>query len=248
MLLVKKNVLRFNFILIILFNIFISISSYFFINKINSSKPIMIKYYSEVVILFMLIFLLISMTSYFLMISKSLKISKELDKIIDITKYGNYDIEKSLVRLSYFGEKIKDLHHNLNILNEQKSLKISSLSNILSFFLNSTELNILITDIEGFITNISLSFTKNFEIDISKILYSSINSIKSINFVEAILSLDRDKEKIVIEKIDIEIGKKNYKVNIILIPIFNIKKELSNILFVIEKIGFLSISKLDFIK
>jgi len=182
------------------------------------------------------------------MISKSLKISKELDKIIDITKYGNYDIEKSLVRLSYFGEKIKDLHHNLNILNEQKSLKISSLSNILSFFLNSTELNILITDIEGFITNISLSFTKNFEIDISKILYSSINSIKSINFVEAILSLDRDKEKIVIEKIDIEIGKKNYKVNIILIPIFNIKKELSNILFVIEKIGFLSISKLDFIK
>lgn len=208
----------------------------------------MIKYYSEVVILFMLIFLLISMTSYFLMISKSLKISKELDKIIDITKYGNYDIEKSLVRLSYFGEKIKDLHHNLNILNEQKSLKISSLSNILSFFLNSTELNILITDIEGFITNISLSFTKNFEIDISKILYSSINSIKSINFVEAILSLDRDKEKIVIEKIDIEIGKKNYKVNIILIPIFNIKKELSNILFVIEKIGFLSISKLDFIK
>ncbi|HOV14497.1 MAG TPA: hypothetical protein PK771_09460 [Spirochaetota bacterium] len=248
MLLVKKNVLHFNFAIFIIFILVLGISSYLVINRVNLSEPLNVKFYSETIIFIMIIFILISLIIYSIIYFKSIKISKELDKIIEITKYGNYDIEKSLIKLSELGAKIKELHHNLSILNEQKSIKISSLSNLLIFFLNNTELNILITDIEGLITNTSASFFKNFDISISEILYNNINVFKAINFLDIVITLDNTREKIIKEKIDIEINKKEQKINIVFIPVTNIRNQLSNVICIFEKNNFLGSSKFDLIK
>lgn len=248
MLLVKKNTLTFSYAVFVLFMLVLGISGYLLVNKIDLNDTVKLKFYSETVIFLMIIFILFSTAVYLIIYYKSVKVIKELDKTIEITKYGNYDVSKSLVKIGELGDRIKDLYYHLDLLNRQKSIKISSLSNIVNFLLNNTDLNILITDVEGLIVYSSSSFYEKFEIEMSLILYNNINIIKNIDYNDIIINLDKSRERIINEKTDIEIDKKNYNVNIMYIPVFNIQNQISNVISIFEKSNFLSITKLNEIK
>ncbi|HPO49139.1 MAG TPA: hypothetical protein PLO89_02345, partial [Spirochaetota bacterium] len=214
MILVKRNMLHFIFAVLILFMIILGASGYILLNKIDYSNKLDVKFYSETIVFMTIFFIFVSAISYVIVHVKNINVLKQLDKIIEITKYGNYDIEKSLVKLSDLGDKIKDLHYHLNILNRQKALKISSLSNLLNFFLRNTELCILVTDIQGLITNASEAFFEKFNAEPALVLYNNIDFIKEIDFTNLVITIDDSREKMVKEKVEFELNKKKYEVNI----------------------------------
>ncbi|OHD15821.1 MAG: hypothetical protein A2Y34_03325 [Spirochaetes bacterium GWC1_27_15] len=236
MILVKKNYLHFNFALANLFILIIGISGYLIMNKIDILDNLKRKFYSETLIFLTLIFLIISLIIYIVLYVKSIKVFKDIDKAIEIAKYGNYDITKSLIKLDNLGNKINELFYHLNQLNEQKTLKISSLSMLINFLLENVDISLLVVDIQGLITHCSKDFLEKFDADVSNILYNNIKTINKLEFDEVLFELDKTREKVIKEQIEISFNnKKQIGVTILFLPFVNIKNQLSNVICIFEK-------------
>ena len=91
---------------------------------------------------------------------RSLRLDRELDKIIELNRFQDFSPEMSMKKLGPIGKKITALYYQLNTLNEKKSLKISAQSELVTFIVNNLDLPVAVTDVTGSILWISPSFSE----------------------------------------------------------------------------------------
>ncbi len=234
MVIIKKNILTFIAFISILFILILGIISFLIINTYDISSSESRKFFSEIIIYISILLSIIVFLFFFFINLRSIKVLKELDKIISITKYGKSDIGKNLDKINPLGEKINQLFSQLFLYSEKKSLVISSLSNIINFVLNNINLNIFIIDVEGLIIKNSKCFCKEYKVNPIQVIYQNV-VFKNFELKEIIFMLEQDLEPLFYKKIIFTIYNKKYNSDIIFYPVTNIKNKISNIICITDK-------------
>jgi signal transduction histidine kinase len=207
--------------------LFFGIRDYLLIARSASLAQGELKIRAETVLYLSLVFSVAIVLSFSLVLLRSRNISRELDKISDMTRYGNFSIEGSLGRIGPLGEKILQLNQRLTELNAMKSLRISSLASINAFLLNNSRLALLITDITGKITNASARCLER--------LKKETGEVVGRHITEILPELDYQSSITRMEKQPGELELADLKESPTLYPVLNSRNELSNVICVLGK-------------
>jgi PAS domain-containing protein len=165
--------------------------------------------------------------AFALVLLRSHSISRELDKITEMTRYGNFSIGGSLQRIGPLGEKIGQLNQRLTELNTMKSLRISSLAAINAFLLNNSRLALLITDITGKITRVSARALEKLKVEANEVVGRHITAVlPELDFQNAVAKIEKQKAEL--ELADVNLSPTLY-------PVYNSNNELSNLICVLGK-------------
>jgi hypothetical protein len=152
--------------------------------KISAEQVLFISIVLSVVLLIVLI-------TIFLM---SRNIYRELDRINEPVRFGDYSPEMNLKRLGVLGEKINKLYRNLNKVNEGRSLKISSLNSLLSFLMNNISIPMVVATIGGSIVYVSRAYCEKNKVEKKSILEKDIqNYIDETRFADIVNTFEEDR-------------------------------------------------------
>ncbi|MBT3272098.1 MAG: PAS domain-containing protein [Spirochaetales bacterium] len=163
---------------------------------------------------------------------RTLHISRELDKMIDLNKRGDFSPELSMKKLGRIGEQITLLYFSLNALNEKKGLKISALSGLVELLVDNLNSPLLVTDVQGTIVYVNRLFTEKLELNRAEIMNRNIgNVLPDAPFRDTVLELDKTNTPI--ELTDL-------KTPFTLFGVQNRKNELSYVLWLVEKAALLA--------
>lgn len=234
MYIIKKRHLNFIFAFFTLILFVVVASFYIILNYVDFNNKLQIKLYSERLVFAGIIFSIIIIAIYIITVYKNTKVLKNLDKLIELSKYGNYEFKKELSKLGDLGDRIQTLFKQTTFMSEKKSYKISSMANLNNYLLENIGLNLVVCDVEGMIVNCSLSFYKKYKTEASDVLYRNINDFRILNFKETVFDIDKNKQPIQHKKITMKLDEVEYKVDVTCAPILNLKNELSNVVFLIE--------------
>jgi PAS domain-containing protein len=227
--LIQIRVLWFIFLLLLCCAavLFFGVREYLFIGGSAALSSQELKISSENALFLSIVFSVLILLVFGFVLLRSHNISRELDKISEMTRYGNFSIEDSLRRIGPLGEKIGQLNQRLTELNAMKSLRISSLAAIISFLLNNSRLALLIADVTGKISHISPRFLEKLKAESAEVVGKHITEVfAELDFQSA---LGR------IEKQHAELELEGLKDSPTLYPVFNSKNELSNLICVLGK-------------
>ena len=119
--------------------LFFGIRDYLMIAGSASLSQEELKIRSETVLFLSIVLSVVILLVFGLILLRSRNISRELDKITEMTRYGNFSFEESLRRIGPLGDKIRQLNQRLIELNQMKTLRISSLAAINSFRFSSSD-------------------------------------------------------------------------------------------------------------
>jgi PAS domain-containing protein len=207
--------------------LFFGIRDYLMIGRSASLSPEELKIRSETILFLSIIFSVVILLLFGWILLRSRNISRELDKIIEMTRYGNFSFEESLRRIGPLGDKIRQLNQRLTELNEMKTLRISALAAINAFLLNNTRLAMLITDITGKISGLSARCLEKLKIEPGAAVGKHITEIlPELDFQSLISTLEKQHTELVLSDL---------KDSPTLYPVFNRKNELSNIICILGK-------------
>ena len=135
----------------------------------------------------------ILLLAFFFLVGRSRSITKKLDRLIELSKIGDFSPELSMRTLGSIGEKITLLYFQLDALNEKRSTKISALSDLVEFLVVNLNLPILITDVTGKILYVSRAYDLKYEISRSEILsHDILETIPDASIQEIVQKLDKD--------------------------------------------------------
>jgi PAS domain-containing protein len=207
--------------------LFFGIRDYLLLSDSAVFSPPELKIRAETVLYLSIVFSAGILLFFFLVLLRSRNIYRELDKIGDMTRYGNFSIEGSLGRIGPLGEKILQLNQRLVELNAMKSLRISSLAAINSFLLNNSRLALVVTDVTGKITNVSNRCLERLKKEKGELVGRHLTAV--------IPELDFQSVAARIEKQRGELELSDMKDTPTLYPVFNSKYELSNIICVLGR-------------
>jgi signal transduction histidine kinase len=207
--------------------LFFGVRDYLLIARSVSLSQVELKIRGETVLYLSIVFAVAILLAFSIVLLRSRNIFRELDKISDMTRYGNFSIEGSLGRIGPLGEKILQLNQRLTELNAMKSLRISSLASINAFLLNNSRLALLVTDITGKITNASARCLEK--------LKKETGEVVGRHVTELLPELDYQSAIGKIEKQHGELELSDLKESPTLYPVFNSKNELSNIICILGK-------------
>jgi signal transduction histidine kinase len=207
--------------------LFFGVRDYLLIARSVSLSLEELKIRGETVLYLSIVFAVAILLAFSVVLLRSRNIFRELDKISDMTRYGNFSIEGSLGRIGPLGEKILQLNQRLTELNAMKSLRISSLASINAFLLNNSRLALLVTDITGKITNASARCLEKLKKETGEVVGRYVT--------EVLPELDYQSAIGKIEKQHGELELSDLKESPTLYPVFNSKNELSNIICILGK-------------
>ena len=201
----------------------------------------LVKFYAENIIYITIISVIILLASVFIIHRGGVRVLKEIDKVTEMSASGKYFSVEYTRKLGKLGDKINRLFSELNRLNDMKSLKISTISNLNSFLLDNIDFHLLIADIEGNVLSCSRRFLDKFDINLPDIRGRNLQEVViDLDFSKVVSELERNRSSADIEKVVISAGETRYQTNLVLYPVFNVKNELSNIICVSEKEAILS--------
>jgi len=207
--------------------LFLGIRDYVLIGGSAELASAEIKLRAESVLYLSIVFSLFQLLVFGVVLLRSRKIFRELDKISDMTRYGNFSIANSLRRLGPLGEKIGQLNQRLTDLNEMKGLRISSLAAVNTFLLNNSRLALMILDITGKVTKISPRCRERLKLEEKEVVGRHISEfVPDLNFQTAVTR---------IEKQHIELEMSELKESPTLYPVFNRRGELSDLICILGK-------------
>lgn len=224
----KFRVYLFYFLAVAAF-ILIGIHGYLTFSELDTGDALSIKYFAENFIFYIIVLLLILTTVFVSALVKSNNIYKELEKVIDLSRQGKYSGGAQLRKLGVLGDKIIEINARLNSLNEMKSLKISSMSNIVNFLLDKTEAAVLLLDAQGMITKVSRRLLEQLGVSEKDLLNKYAENIfDKFNFSNVMLELRKAKYITLKSPLLIESTKPPIDGHLIIYPIMNYKNEISN--------------------
>jgi PAS domain-containing protein len=186
-----------------------------------------LKLRAETVLFLSIVVTILVLVCFGLILLRSRNISRELDKIADIARYGSFSYEESLRRIGPLGEKIRLLNRELTELNEMKTLRISSLTAINTFLLNNIRLAVLVTDITGRVSAVSPRCQEKLKSEDSEIVGRHISEVlPELDFQGTVSRLEK-------QRMSTEAGET--KDSPTFYPIFNRNNELANIICVLGR-------------
>ncbi len=229
----KKHILLFTFFNL-LFVLIMGIFGYASFHKYIVDDTIIIKIIAErfiFITVFSIIFL-ITFLIYFIL--KQRNIYKELDKLISITGYSNYNPTVFFSKFGKLGYRLNILNKELNNINNMKSLKISTLSKIIESLINACETACFIFDLRGEIIHINSIFLKQFKISVEQIKSIKTPDIFGLN-ISQILTKLTDVQRITERNMILTFNNKTTKSDIVLEPIYNADNNISAVVCYFSK-------------
>ena len=232
MILIKKKILYIFLIISIVFILALGITSYkVFMDLFGSFGDEMIKFHAENFIYFSIVATLFLLIILFILFYTSKSFYKEIDKVIEISKNSNIEIDDFLKKLGSFGGKINELTKNITSISHLKSLQITSYWNIVNSYIENFSDDLMLIAHDGYILNASDDVFSNIKIDKKDVIKKNINEIlKDFDFVEIRNNLISSKTPLTIKNVDIILNKKKDKVNLTFYPIFDAETNLTFII------------------
>lgn len=213
---------------------FIGIYGYIFFSNFTTGDALTLKYFAENFLYFVII-LMAALTGIFIAtLVKSRNIYRELDKIIELSRQGKYSSGMQLKKLGRLGEKIIEINRKLNDLNEMKSLKISSLSDMLNFILEKVDVPLFILDAQGMITKASQFLLEQMDVSEKNLVNKyAENLFDTFTFTSVLQELRKSKYVVVQSPLLLDSFDEPVDVNLIVFPVMNYKNEISNCVCII---------------
>jgi hypothetical protein len=154
-------------------------------------------------------------------------VDRQLDKLIEMSRYSDIYPAKHFVGLGPLGERLKLIYRQINNLNIRKTMKISALANLNEFLLNNISLPLVVSDVTGIILYSNSAFADKFNSTRGDLKSSRVDTIFSdINIPALMLELSRQ---------HIPVEKESKKVRITCYPVHNVSAEMNYVVFVPDK-------------
>jgi len=235
MYLISKSRIYGIFISAIVIVIALGVYNYLAITGIDVQDSLSLKYFAEK-FLFCIIVLLIAATLIFVnTIIKSKSVFRELDKVIELSRYGKYSSGDQLRKLGKLGVKIIDINSQLNLLNEMKSLKISSLSNTINLLLEKSEQLVMLLDARGQVDKVSRKLLSDLGLEEKDILNKyAANILDNFNFSNVITELKKSKYLLFTSPLILETIVDPVEVNVVVYSVLNHNNDISGCLCYFE--------------
>ena len=207
----------------------IGIHGYLTFSEIEVGNVLSLKYFAENFIYYVIVLLIVLTIIFVSMLVKSKNIFKELEKVIELVRQGKYSSGTQLKKLGRLGGKIIEINTHLNSLNEMKSLKISSMSNIVNFLLDKAGTPMLLLDAQGMIIKISQYLVEQMGIGEKDLINEYAENIfDKFNYSTVMIELRKSKYITIQSPLMVQSFEKPINVNIVIFPIMNYKNEISN--------------------
>ena len=166
------------------------------------------------------------------LIGRTRFISRELDKLIELSRKGEFNPELSMRKLGAIGEKITLLYFRLNALNEKRSLKISAFSDLVQLLMSNIDIPAFVTDVSGVVLYVSGDGAARMGVNRSEILHRNVaDLLPSIKLQEIVMRLDRSNATL-----KFTAGEHAHS----LVPVNDRMKDLSYIVWVLDSDKFLT--------
>ncbi|MDO9548358.1 MAG: PAS domain-containing protein [Candidatus Marinimicrobia bacterium] len=229
MFLISKFRVYLFFLFAVLTILFIGIHGYLSFSEIEVGNVLSMKYLAENFIYYVIVLLIVLTIIFVSMLVKSKNIFKELEKVIELSRQGKYSSGMQLKKLGRLGDKVIEINTHLNSLNEMKSLKISSMSNIVNFLLDKAEAPMLLLDAQGMIIKVSRYLLEQMEISEKDLINKYAENIfDKFLYSSVMIELRKSKYITLQSPLMIDSFEKPIDVNIVAFPIINYKNEISN--------------------
>jgi len=223
MILVKRSIAVTVYILFTAFIIAIGVYAYAELSRETPGTPAEIKAKAESVLYIALVGAAALLITFSVAAARTLSVYREMDKLIELNKRGDFSPELSMKKLGPIGERITLLYFSLNTLNERKTLKISALSDLASFLVDNIDIPLLATDVQGHILYVSRSPGEQIDRPRSDLISRNADEIfPDVPFRDSVLELDRRKSSVELEEL---------KSPVTLAAIRNRKNELSYVVW-----------------
>lgn len=229
MLLIKKKYLYTLLIISVMFILILGIGYYkIFIYLFGNIEDEVVKYHAENFIYFSIVAVIILVIIFFSIILRSRNFYKEIDKVIEITKNSNIDLNEFLKRWGVFGNKVNELTLNLNEISHLKSLKISTFWNIIRFFIDNLSNDVLLINSEGYIVNASDDVFSAINVEKNDILKKNIVDLfENFDLVSLKNKLIADKYSVVLKGLKFVLNNKKEKVDMTFFPVHDFENNLN---------------------
>jgi PAS domain-containing protein len=138
------------------------------------------------------LFVVLEILLFMRVLLRSRNVGRELDKLIEITRYRGLPNARNLKRLGPIGDQISRLFDQLNSLSERKSLKISSLSELSAFLMNNVSVPAIVATVDGKVVYASRAFLERTKRPRNEIIDGQVDDLApGIRFTEVTAELDR---------------------------------------------------------
>lgn len=186
-----------------------------------------IRFQAENFLFYFIVTAVILTTGFSALFLRVRHVDRQLDKLIEMSKYSDIYPAKHFVGLGPLGERLKLIYRQINNLNIRKTMKISALANLNEFLLNNISLPMVVTDVTGIILYSNSSFADKFSSTRGELKSSSIDLVFSeLNI--PVLMLELSRQHIPVEK---EIN----KIKLTCYPVHNVSAEMNYVVFVPDK-------------
>ncbi|MFH1996111.1 MAG: PAS domain-containing protein [Candidatus Omnitrophota bacterium] len=167
---------------------------FFALKSVDLSGNLQVKYEIESFIFASVVFTLIVALFFIYFLRRSMNILKTLDKMIEISEFGEHDISAHLKQLGRFGEKIASLLFHFKELNDMKSLKISSLACIGAILIEKNDAPLFLLNRHGNIVNCSERLLSMLNVTRGRLIKSEMRSLfKNMNYEELFFDLEKSR-------------------------------------------------------
>ena len=226
MILLKRGAAIFIYLLFTFAIVAIGIYAYFELGDQSPNESSELKAKAESILYISLSGAAVILVTFIVVSGRTMSLFRELDKMIELNKLGDFSPELSMKKLGSIGERITLLYYSLNSLNERKTLKISALSGFADFLVDNIEIPLLATDVQGFVRYVSRRLTERTERPRSELMGRNAEDLfPDVPFRDSVLELD---------KLNSPVELKELKSPITLVGIRNRRNELTYVVWIFE--------------
>jgi len=230
MILIKKRHLYTLVILVCILLVFGEVRFFLALKSVNLAANLEVKYEVESFIFASIVMILIVYLFLVFFMRRSDNILKRLDKMIELSEYGEYDISAHLKKLDMLGQKIKNLLYYSRNLNEMKTLRISSLSATVSLLMQQSTMPVFLFNRHGDMENCSNSFLAALGTPREAVMNLNVNNIlKGASSADFFIDVEGKRTSVIREEVAMEIDGNSLTRTIELHPVVNARGDISHI-------------------
>jgi len=186
-----------------------------------------IRFQAESFLFYFIVTAFVLTTGFAALLFRVRHVDRQLDKLIEMSKYSDIYPAKHFVGLGPLGERLKLIYRQINNLNIRKTMKISALANLNEFLLNNITLPLVVTDVTGIILYSNSSFADKFNSTRGELKTTGIDLIFSeLNIPVLMLELSRQ---------HIPVEKESNRIRLTCYPVHNVSAEMNYVVFVPDK-------------
>lgn len=227
MILINRNLLIILALIVIAAAIGAGVFGYQVILGSEGLKGDEIRFQAESFLFYFIVAAVVLITGFAVLLLRVRHVDRQLDKLIEMSKYSDIYPAKHFAGLGPLGERLKLIYRQINNLNIRKTMKISALSNLNEFLLNNISLPLVVTDVTGTILYSNSAFADKLGSTRGELKSKKIDLIyPELNIPVLMLELSRQ---------HIPVEKESNRIKITCYPVHNIAAGMNYVVFVPDK-------------